>query len=163
MINEDKGFCKKTKSDMKKEEEEKEEKIPLPYSGKPKDDDNDDDEGKGMNIKSTPRKTSDEYRLEITLLESEKDKLISELEKYKSEIPKLEDINIELVDKLEKMQDELNMLKTIEDSKEKDYQESRRRYDEQMKDAENKTWGCQTKNSFIHRGGKPTGILAYRV
>ena len=64
---------KKSKSNMKKEEEEK---IPLPYSGKPKDDDNDDDEDeKGKNI---ARKTSDEYRSELALLENEKEKLMKE-------------------------------------------------------------------------------------
>ena len=39
--------------------------MPLPYSGKPKDDDKDDKKGKNI-----ARKTSNEYRLEMALLES---------------------------------------------------------------------------------------------
>jgi len=88
-----------------------------------------------MNIEQPKRKTSDEYRLEMALLKSERDKLINEMEKYKIEIPKLEDINNELVNKLEKMQEEIEFLKGIEKSTEKDYQELRKRYDEQIEDA----------------------------
>jgi len=116
---------------------EEEEKIHIPFSGKPEKDNNDDDDDndKGMNIEQPTRKTSDEYRLEMTLLESEKDKLMKEVEKYKSEIPKLEDINNKLADKLEKMQEEIEFLKGVEKSTEKDYQELRRMYDEQVEDA----------------------------
>ena len=72
-----------SKGNTKKEEEEKEGKISLPYLGKPKDDGNDDDnddDDKGMNIEQPMRKTSDEYRLEIALLESEKEKLMKEFQ-----------------------------------------------------------------------------------
>ena len=60
-----------SKGNMKKEEG----KISLPYLGKPKVDDSfnesfGDDDDKEMNIEQPMRKTSDEYRLEIALLES---------------------------------------------------------------------------------------------
>ena len=103
-----------------------EEKMQIPFSGKPRkdidDDNDDDDDDKGMNIEQPKRKTSDDYRLEMTLLESEKDKLMNELEKYKIEIPKLEDLNDELMDKLEKMQEEIDFLKGIENSRDKGFQ-----------------------------------------
>ena len=80
----DKGGEKILRKKGEIEEEEKEGKISIPYLGKPKDDGND-DEDKGMNIEHP--KTSDEYRSEIAMLESEKDKLMKEFEKYKVEIP----------------------------------------------------------------------------
>ena len=39
-------------------------------------------------------------------------------------------------DKLEKMQEELDFIKGIEKSVEKDYQDLKKRYDEQMRDSE---------------------------
>ena len=73
----EKIFRKKSKS---KDEIEEEEKIHFPYSGKPKDDDDDD---KGTKIERPTRKTSDEYRLEMTLLKSEKEQLMKEVENIK--------------------------------------------------------------------------------
>ena len=64
-----------------------------------------------MNIEHPKRKTSDEYRLEIALLGSEKEKLMKEFEKYKIEIPKLADINNKLVVRLEKMQEKIDFIK----------------------------------------------------
>ena len=79
--------------------------ISFAYLGKPKDDGNDDDnvddDDNGMKIEQPMRKTSDEYRLEIAMIESEKEKLMKEFEKYKIEIPKLADINNKLVVRLE--------------------------------------------------------------
>jgi len=62
---------------------------------------------------------------------------MEEFEKYKIEIPKLADINNELVNRLEKMQEEIDFIKGIEKSKDKDLQELRKIYDQQLKDAEN--------------------------
>ena len=132
----DKGGQKilRKKSEIE-EEDEKEGKISIPYFSKPKDDDNDDE--KGMNIQRPPRKTSDDYRLEIAVLESEKDKLMEELEKYKVEIPELADINRKLVERLKEMQEEIDVIKGVDNSLEKEYQELRKIYDQQLKDIEN--------------------------
>ena len=71
------------------------------------------------------------------MLESEKEKLMEEFGKYKVEIPELAKINSNLLVRLEKMQEELDFIKDVEKSMEKEYQELRKIYDQQVKDAEN--------------------------
>ena len=82
----DKGGEKILRKKGEFEEEEKEGKISIPYLGEPKDngnDDDDDDDDEGMNIKHPTRKTSDDYRLEIASLESEKENLWKNLKSIK--------------------------------------------------------------------------------
>jgi len=64
-----------------------------------------------MSNEHPTRKTSDDYRLEIALLKSDREKLMTEFEKYKIEIPELADINSNLVVRLEKMQEEIDVIK----------------------------------------------------
>jgi len=75
-------------------------------------DEHDDDE----NFVTPPaesRKTSDEYRLELTKLESEKEKLMDYLESEKAEILKVKDHNQNLIYKLENLRKEVNVLRDI--------------------------------------------------
>ena len=107
------SLSKKGRKKEKPEEEEKEMKFPFSYSGKPKDDDYPDeggeiiltkdkplpDEDEGLDIsfvtaRDVSRKNSDDYRLEIALFESKKDKLMKEIGAYELELPRMEKTQI---------------------------------------------------------------------
>ena len=102
---------KKGRKKEEPEEEEKEMKIPFSYSGKPKgDDDHPDEGGEIILTKDKPlpdddeehsfvtamdvsMKNSDDYRMEMALLESKKDKLMKDIETLELEFPRWKDIN----------------------------------------------------------------------
>ena len=114
-------------------EDEEEEKQPILGFHKPRDQDDDDDEEFGT-PKSKLRKSSDDYKLEIGILESEKDRLLEDMQKTKVEIPKLQDINKELLDRLAEYQREVDMLKQIEESAEKDFKSLQEEYVKQREE-----------------------------
>ena len=82
------------------------------------------------------RKTSDDYRLELAKLESEK-KLIEGLKSEKAEILKVKDHNQKLTYKLDDLRKEVDTLKDIEDSAEKHRKDLKIEYELQKKKIEN--------------------------
>ena len=144
-----------SKKRKEKNEPEEEEKIPYSYSGKPKDDDHpdgggdiiltmdkpspddDDEEHSFITARDVSRKNSDDYRLEIALLESEKEKLMKEIEAYKHEVPLLEKHNQDLVQRSRKLQEEVDLLRDIESSAKKDLKDMKNEYEYQKKEIEN--------------------------
>ena len=92
------------------------------FLDKPKDEhDDDDDNDEGF---VTPpvgsRKTSDDYRLELAKLKTEKEKLMEDLESEKAELLKVKDYNQDLTYELNNLRKEVDILKDIEDSTEND-------------------------------------------
>ena len=86
---------------------------------KPKDEHDDNDEGFVTPVGS--RKTSDDYRKELAKLESEKEKLIKELESKKAE----------------NLRNEIDVLRDMENSKREDFEYIEKEYEEQKKKIEN--------------------------
>ena len=155
-----------SKKRKEKNEPEEEEKIPYSYSGKPKDDDHpdgggdiiltmdkpspddDDEEHSFITARDVSRKNSDDYRLEIALLESEKEKLMKEIEAYKHEVPLLEKHNQDLVQRSRKLQEEVDLLRDVESSAKKDYEDMKNEYENQKKEIEN--MGLEKKDLNKH-------------
>ena len=132
----DKGGQKILSRKRREKKEVEEEKIPFSYSGKPRDDDYPDEGGQMILTKDNPLpddeddehsfvpgKNSDDYRMEIALLESKKDKLMDDIETLEIELPKMERYKLELAGDLEKLQREIGLLEDIENSAKKDHEE----------------------------------------
>ena len=90
----------------------------MAYLWGPKDEHDDDNDEEGF---VTPRKTSDDYRLELAKLESGKEKLIKELESKKVEVQKVNNYNQDLTLDLKNLQNEIDVLRDMENSKEEDF------------------------------------------
>ena len=147
-----------SKKRRKKEEPEEEEKIPFSYSGKPKGGGDYPDEGgeiiftkdkplpydedldkSFVTARGVSRKNSDadDYRMEIALLESKRDKLMKDVETLELEFPKMENYRLELATHLQKLKEEIDLLENIESSAKEHREEMENKYEAQKKEIEN--------------------------
>ena len=150
----------------KKEEAEEEEKIPFSYSGKPKGGDDYPDEGgeiiftrdkplpdddedldkSFVTARDVSRKNSDDYRMEIALLESKRDKLMKDIETLELEFPKMEEYRQEFATHLLELKEEIDLLEDIESSAKKDREKMENKYETQKKEAPPPPQGMQTRS-----------------
>ena len=82
---------------------------------------------------SQSSKSSDEFRLELPKLESDKEKLIKELESKKAEVQLVGLYNQTLPQDLKNLRNEIDVLRDMENSKREDLEYLEKEYEEQKR------------------------------
>ena len=121
--------------DEEEEEESDKGSFGGSFMGMPKDEPHDDDD-EAFVTPPQSNKSSDEFRLELPKLESDKEKLINELQSKKAEVQKVELYNQVLTLDLQNLRKEIDLMRDMENHRREDYEYLEQQYEEQKKKIE---------------------------